>query len=182
MPSGASSPVSATMAGQNFRFNSVTIDGVAQNDNFGLSKNASATQRTPISIDALEAINVNIAPFDVTYGNFVGGNINIVTKSGTNDFEGGVFAVTTDDSLTGNESDGADLAITDDHLRIAPEDGRHQGVVADLVGEARDEIVDELLDPGVDGRAAEFVEHRYRRRHPPAYAPGLCAEPVRGKE
>ena len=100
-----------SMAGQNFRFNSVTIDGVAQNDNFGLSKNASATQRTPISIDALEAINVNIAPYDVTYGNFVGGNINIVTKSGTNDFQGSLFAVTTDDGLTGNTSDGNDLGI-----------------------------------------------------------------------
>ncbi len=100
-----------SMAGQNFRFNSVTIDGVAQNDNFGLSKNASATQRTPISIDALEAINVNIAPYDVTYGNFVGGNINIVTKSGTNDFQGSLFAVTTDDGLTGNTSDGTDLGI-----------------------------------------------------------------------
>ena len=42
-----------SIAGQNFRYNSVTIDGVAQNDNFGLSKNASATQRTPISIDAI---------------------------------------------------------------------------------------------------------------------------------
>ena len=102
-----------SMAGQNFRFNSVTIDGVAQNDNFGLSKNASATQRSPISIDALEAINVNIAPFDVTYGNFVGGNINIVTKSGTNDFQGSIVAVTTDDGLTGNESDGAQLGIGD---------------------------------------------------------------------
>jgi len=102
-----------SMAGQNFRFNSVTIDGVAQNDNFGLSKNASATQRTPISIDALEAINVNIAPFDVSYGNFVGGNINIVTKSGTNDFAGSIVAVTTDDGLTGNTSDGANLGIGD---------------------------------------------------------------------
>ena len=102
-----------SMAGQNFRFNSVTIDGVAQNDNFGLSKNASATQRTPISIDAIEAINVNIAPFDVTYGNFIGGNINIVTKSGTNEFEGSVYAFSTDDSLTGDKSDGVDLAIGD---------------------------------------------------------------------
>jgi len=102
-----------SMAGQNFRFNSVTIDGVAQNDNFGLSKNASATQRTPISIDAIEAINVNIAPYDVTYGNFIGGNINIVTKSGTNDFEGSAYYFTTDDSLTGDKSDGVDLAIGD---------------------------------------------------------------------
>ena len=102
-----------SMAGQNFRFNSVTIDGVAQNDNFGLSKNASATQRTPISIDAIEAINVNIAPYDVTYGNFIGGNINIVTKSGTNDWEGSVFAFTTDDSMTGDESKGVKLGIGD---------------------------------------------------------------------
>ena len=102
-----------SMAGQNFRFNSVTIDGVPQNDNFGLSKNASATQRSPISIDAIEAINVNIAPFDVTYGGFVGGNINIVTKSGTNEFHGSAFYFKTDDGLSGNESDGARLDIGD---------------------------------------------------------------------
>ncbi len=102
-----------SMAGQNFRFNSVTIDGVAQNDNFGLSKNASAGQRTPISIDAIEAINVNIAPFDVTYGNFIGGNINIVTKSGTNEFHGSVFYITTDDGLSGDKSDGVSLDTGD---------------------------------------------------------------------
>jgi len=102
-----------SMAGQNFRFNSVTIDGVAQNDNFGLSKNASATQRTPISIDAIEAINVNIAPYDVTYGNFIGGNINIVTKSGTNDFTGSAYYFATDDGLSGNKSDGVSLGIGD---------------------------------------------------------------------
>lgn len=100
-----------SMAGQNFRYNSVTIDGVAQNDNFGLSKNASATQRSPISIDAIQAISVELAPYDVTYGNFVGGNINIVTKSGSNDIGGSAFAFTTGDSLTGNESDGVDLGI-----------------------------------------------------------------------
>ncbi len=102
-----------SMAGQNFRFNSVTIDGVAQNDNFGLSKNASATQRTPISIDAIEAINVNIAPYDVTYGNFIGGNINIVTKSGTNEFQGSAFYASTGDGMTGNKSDGVNLGIGD---------------------------------------------------------------------
>ena len=102
-----------SIAGQNFRFNSVTVDGVAQNDNFGLSMNASATQRTPISIDAIGAINVNVAPFDVTYGNFLGGNINIVTKSGTNDFHGSVYGFYTNDGLTGDTSKGEDLAIGD---------------------------------------------------------------------
>jgi len=100
-----------SMAGQNFRYNSVTIDGVAQNDNFGLSKNASATQRSPISIAAIEAISVELAPYDVTYGNFVGGNINIVTRSGSNDFAGSVFGYTTSDSWTGDESDGTELGI-----------------------------------------------------------------------
>lgn len=102
-----------SIAGSNYRFNSITIDGVAQNDNFGLSKNASATQRTPISIDAIEALEVNVAPFDVTYGNFVGGNINVVTKSGTNEFHGSVYGFTTTDSWTGDSSDGEDLAIGD---------------------------------------------------------------------
>ena len=102
-----------SFAGQNFRFNSVTIDGIAQSDNFGLNKNASATSRTPISIDAVEAINVNIAPFDASYGNFVGGNINIVTKSGTNEFHGSAFYYSTDDSFSGDESDGVNIDIGD---------------------------------------------------------------------
>ncbi len=102
-----------SIAGANFRYNNLTIDGVAQNDNFGLSKNASATQRTPISIDAIEAMTVNVAPYDVTFGNFIGGNINIVTKSGTNEFEGSVFAFRTDDSFSGNKSEGENLGIGD---------------------------------------------------------------------
>ena len=102
-----------SFAGQNFRFNSVTIDGVPQNDNFGLNKNASATSRTPISIDAVEAVTVNMAPYDVTYGGFVGGNINIVTKSGTNEFHGSAFYLTTDDGFSGDKSDGAPITIGD---------------------------------------------------------------------
>ena len=108
-----------SMAGQNFRFNSVTIDGVPQNDNFGLSKNASATQRTPISIDAIQAINVNLAPFDVTYGNFIGGNINIVTKSGTNDLTGSAYYFSTDDSLSGDRSKNDRIDIGDFSESIA---------------------------------------------------------------
>jgi len=102
-----------SMAGQNYRFNSVTIDGIPQNDNFGLNKNASATSRTPISIDAVEAVNVNIAPFDASYGNFVGGNINVVTKSGTNEFHGSAFYYKTDDSLSGDKSKSKSIDIGD---------------------------------------------------------------------
>jgi outer membrane receptor protein involved in Fe transport len=102
-----------SLAGQNFRFNSVTIDGIAQNDNFGLNKGASATSRAPISIDAIEAINVNMAPYDVTYGNFIGGNINIVTKSGTNEFHGSAFYYMTDEGFSGDETDGVRPDIGD---------------------------------------------------------------------
>lgn len=102
-----------SIAGANFRYNNLTIDGVAQNDNFGLSMNASATQRSPISIDAIEALTVNVAPYDVSYGSFIGGNINIVTKSGTNEFDGSVFAFKTTDSFTGNKSKGENLGIGD---------------------------------------------------------------------
>ena len=102
-----------SIAGANYRYNNLTIDGIAQNDNFGLSKNASATNRAPISIDAIEAVTVNVAPYDVTFGNFIGGNINIVTKSGTNEFEGSVFYFQTDESFTGNKSDGENLGIDD---------------------------------------------------------------------
>lgn len=99
------------IAGQNFRFNTVTIDGVPQNDSFGLSFNASATQRSPISLDAIQAIQVNVAPFDVTYGNFLGGNINIVTRSGDNDFHGGGFFFYTDDGLTGDQIGNDEVAL-----------------------------------------------------------------------
>lgn len=102
-----------SLAGQNFRLNSVTVDGIPQNDNFGLSRNASATLRSPVSIDAIEAISVNMAPYDATYGNFVGGNINIVTKSGTNEFHGSAFYFNTDDSLTGDKSDGSRVDVGD---------------------------------------------------------------------
>ena len=102
-----------SMAGQNYRYNSVTIDGIPQNDNFGLNKNASATSRTPISIDAIQAINVNLAPYDVSYGNFIGGNINIVTRSGTNEFHGSAFYFNTDSSLTGDETDGVSIEVAD---------------------------------------------------------------------
>jgi len=102
-----------SLAGQNFRSNSITIDGIPQNDNFGLSRNASATLRSPVSIDAIEAVNVNLAPYDVTFGSFVGGNINIVTKSGTNEFHGSAYYFNTDDSWTGDKSDGVDVDVGD---------------------------------------------------------------------
>ncbi|MFT5809177.1 MAG: outer membrane receptor for ferrienterochelin and colicin [Moritella dasanensis] len=102
-----------SVAGGNIRGNSLTVDGVKQNDDFGLNKNGYPGRRSPISLDAIQQISVNIAPIDVTYGGFQGANINIVTKSGTNDFHGSAFYFRSDDSLIGNKSEGQDLNIGD---------------------------------------------------------------------
>jgi outer membrane receptor for ferrienterochelin and colicin len=100
-----------SIAGGNVRGNSLTVDGVKQNDDFGLNKNGYPGRRSPISLDAIDQLSVNIAPYDVTYGDFQGGNINVVTKSGTNEFHGSAFYYRSDDSLIGDKSEGQDLNI-----------------------------------------------------------------------
>ncbi len=95
-----------SVAGANPRYNSFVVDGVRQNDNFGLNDNGYPTQRSPISLDAVESVSLNVAPFSVTQGGFTGGQINIVTKSGTNEVEGTVFYEFTDDGMAGDKVDG----------------------------------------------------------------------------
>ncbi len=90
-----------SVAGQNSRFNSMTVDGVAINDTFGLEANGSPTARQPISIEAIQSVQVNIANYDVTQKGYTGGNINAVTKSGTNTLRGGVYGVYRDDRMSG---------------------------------------------------------------------------------
>ncbi|PIQ37873.1 MAG: Oar protein [Lysobacterales bacterium CG17_big_fil_post_rev_8_21_14_2_50_64_11] len=93
-----------SVAGQNVRFNSVTIDGVSINDTFGLEGNNLPTAKQPISIDAIEQVEVNIANYDVTQSRYSGANINAVTKSGTNEFHGGLLYVNLDDSRIGDDA------------------------------------------------------------------------------
>ncbi|WP_105214262.1 MULTISPECIES: TonB-dependent receptor [unclassified Pseudoalteromonas] len=92
--------------GANPRYNSLTLDGVRMNDNFGLSSNGYPTVRPPFSFDSIEQVAVEMAPFDVQYGGFTACNINAVTKSGTNEIHGGVFFDYTNDSMKGDEVDG----------------------------------------------------------------------------
>ena len=93
------------------RFNSLTIDGVRLNDQFGLNSNGYPTARTPFSYDAIQQVAVELAPFDVQYGGFTACNINAVTKSGSNEFSGKVFYDYTDDSLQGDELEGTPLDL-----------------------------------------------------------------------
>ncbi|MEO3880033.1 TonB-dependent receptor [Rheinheimera fenheensis] len=95
------------------RFNSLTVDGVRMNDNFGLNNNGYPTQRMPFSYDALQQVAVEFAPFDVKYGRFTACNINAVTKSGENELGGSFFYDYTNDSLIGDKLEGDDAPSDD---------------------------------------------------------------------
>jgi outer membrane receptor for ferrienterochelin and colicin len=88
------------------RFNSLTVDGVKQNDDFGLNNNGYPTQRSPISTDAVQAMSVNLAPYSVLYNDFQGANINVVTKSGTNAFTGTLVYEYSDQDYIGDRANG----------------------------------------------------------------------------
>jgi len=90
-----------TVAGNNPRYNSISIDGIAQNDTFGLNANGYPTTRSPISFDSIDQITVDVAPFNAKAGGFQGGQINAVTKSGTNEMFGSVKYEIKNDSLAG---------------------------------------------------------------------------------
>ena len=81
---------SLIVAGTNNHFNTIYLDGVRQSDDFGLNNNGYPTQRNPFSLGVVQSLNFEVAPYDVQYGNFEGGIINVVTKSGTNQFHGSV--------------------------------------------------------------------------------------------
>ncbi len=100
-----------SIAGTNSRFNSLTVDGVRQNDDFGLNDTGYATQRSPISLDAVEQLQILTAPFSVEYAGFQGGTINVVTKSGTNEFSGSAFYYYTDNDLVGDETRGRTVTV-----------------------------------------------------------------------
>lgn len=101
---------SVQCAGASPRFNSLTVDGIRLNDNFGLNSNGYPTERIPFSYDAIEQVSVELAPFDVEYGGFTACNINAVTKGGSNTLTGGAFIDYTTESLKGDTAGGQNVS------------------------------------------------------------------------
>ncbi|MBC7828381.1 MAG: TonB-dependent receptor [Chitinophagaceae bacterium] len=95
-----------SFGGMNNRFNNITIDGAVNNDVFGLAASGSPggqANTTPISLDAIQEVQVVLAPYDITYGNFTGAGVNAVTRSGTNTFAGSVYYFSRSESTVGKD-------------------------------------------------------------------------------
>lgn len=94
-----------SFVGQDNRLNNITVDGSYFNNSFGLGgAPGDRTGVAPISPQAIEQIQVNVAPFDVRQGNFVGAGVNTVTRSGGNQFHGSLYRQFRDDSMVGTQA------------------------------------------------------------------------------
>lgn len=96
-----------TFAGSNNRYNSFQIDGTVSNDVFGLAAsgtNGGQTGANPISMDAIQEIQVVVAPFDVRQSGFTGGGINAITKQGTNTTHGSAYTYFNNQNMYGKYS------------------------------------------------------------------------------
>ena len=116
-----------SFAGSNFRYNNITVDGAINNDAFGFSNSAggtsgggqagtagAGTRTVPYSIDVIQEVQVQLAPYDVKIGNFTGGSVNAITKSGGNDFHGSVYGYGRTAALVGKSVDGLKTSIGSD--------------------------------------------------------------------
>ncbi len=92
-----------SFGGMSSQLNNVTLDGANFNNSFGLGDGTlgGQTGAQPISLDAIEQIQVNVSPFDVKYGGFAGGSINTVTRSGKNQAFGSAYQFIKNKDLQG---------------------------------------------------------------------------------
>ena len=105
-----------TFAGADGRTANFTVDGANFNNNFGLNDGLPGGGN-PISIDAIEELQVVISPYDVRQTNFIGGGVNAITKSGTNTFKGSAYVYHRNENMRGNQAAGVEIAGARDRDR-----------------------------------------------------------------
>ncbi|RYE17546.1 MAG: carboxypeptidase regulatory-like domain-containing protein, partial [Sphingobacteriaceae bacterium] len=98
----ATSTNTGAIGGGNYRQNFITVDGSDFNNSFGIGNNLPAGG-SPISLDALGEISINVTPYDIKQSGFIGSAINAVTRSGTNDFSGSAYTFWRNESMQGNK-------------------------------------------------------------------------------
>lgn len=92
-PTAGTTASGQSFGGRSAQYNNFTVDGANFNNSFGLSGTLGGqTGAQPISLDAIDQIQVNVSPYDVRQGGFSGAGVNTVTKSGTNTFKGTVYS------------------------------------------------------------------------------------------
>ncbi|MDX1501463.1 MAG: TonB-dependent receptor [Thermoanaerobaculia bacterium] len=98
-------PDNISIAGRSARYNNIQIDGAVNNDLFGLADQGTPggqTNTTPISLDAIQEVELVLADYDVRQGGFSSGSVNAITRSGTNSFKGSAYYFTRDDGFVGD--------------------------------------------------------------------------------
>jgi hypothetical protein len=114
-PSASANYNGLSFAGRNGQYNNFSLDGAVFNNPFGLDAPTPGgqTNAQPISLDAIDQIQVNIAPYDVTQAGFTGAGVNTVTKSGSNTITGTVYGFFRNEGLTGKRVDGIKQTVPD---------------------------------------------------------------------
>jgi hypothetical protein len=112
-PSASPTYNGISFAGRNGQYNNFSLDGAVFNNPFGLDAPTPGgqTNAQPISLDAIDQIQVNIAPYDVTQSGFTGAGVNTVTKSGSNKTAGTVYGFYRNTGMTGHSVDGTKLTV-----------------------------------------------------------------------
>jgi hypothetical protein len=153
-----------SFAGQDPRFTSFSVDGSVFNNNFGLQGTGggalpgSQTGATPISLDAIEELQVNMAPYDVRQAGFIGAGINAITRKGDNEFRASAFYNTRDQSFVGKElrnPEGVVTPVTVQNFNVRQYGFRLGGpLIQDKLFFFINGEIEERSDPGTLNRAS----------------------------
>ena len=102
-----------SFGGRNDQYNNFSLDGAIFNNPFGLdaATPGGQTNSQPVSLDAIDQIQVSTAPYDVTQSGFTGASVNAVTKSGSNEFKGTVYGFYRNEDMTGSKIKGQDIFV-----------------------------------------------------------------------